>query len=289
MRSFARERVAVVRDCAVVPGEQVTDYKNAIIAFEDVRFSYGEAHILEGVSFTLKRGGMCVLMGANGAGKSTIVRLLLGELAPNGGSVMIYGQQVGRFRDWKRVGYVPQNSPADYARFPASVFEVVRAGLYAQAGLFRPYGARQRAQTLKTLELVGLLNLAKHQIGELSGGQFQRMLLARALVSGPKVLVLDEPTSNLDDQSTQEFYHAVERERLCEGTAILLVTHDLARLPREIRSDRYVESGCDQESKPDVAGAASSLRTPSASLSIAPWQAYYLRQGRLYPHHDEGW
>lgn len=201
------------------------------VLFDHVSFSYRNTPVISEADFSLPRGGLCVLVGGNGTGKSTFARLLLGELACDEGSIELFGQDVSRFTRWPEVGYVPQQTPADYDRFPATVLEVVRAGLYAAAGPLLPYRRRHRVRALEVLAQVDLQGLEHRLIGELSGGQFQRVLLARALVAAPRLLVLDEPTSNLDDPSTEAFYRIVVEARRAIGAAVLLITHDLARMP----------------------------------------------------------
>lgn len=213
------------------------------IAFRNVCFSYRTVTVLDEASFILNRGSLMALTGENGAGKSTLIQLLLGELAPDRGSVELFGQDIAQFRAWDLLGYVPQQAPADYRQFPATVLEVVRAGLYATTGLFRPYRASHRQIALAALARVGLLGLESRLLNELSGGQFQRMLLARALVNDPRLLVLDEPTSNLDAQSAQDFYRTLETVQRTSDAAVLLVTHDLARLPIPAEKAMSLEGG----------------------------------------------
>ena len=198
--------------------------------FSHVQFAYRQAKVLSGANLAVDAGEAVVLTGANGAGKSTVARILLGELVPDAGSALLLGCPPDRFKEWARVGVVPQRAPSDYERFPATVLEAVRAGLYAKAGAFRPYRERHRRLALDAIGVVGLTGLERRQLGQLSGGQLQRVLLARALASKPDLLVCDEPTSSLDAESTEAFYGAVSRERARRGMAVFLITHDVARL-----------------------------------------------------------
>lgn len=213
------------------PYQEQRSEENLAVSFSDVSFSYRNVPVLSKAHFALGLGELCVLEGNNGAGKSTFARLLLGELAPDQGTVELFGRDPSRFARSFEVGYVPQQTPSDYERFPATVLEVVRAGLYADAKPLLPYRRRHRMRALETLALVDLQGLEHRLIGELSGGQFQRVLLARALVATPKLLVLDEPTSNLDDSSTKALYRIVDEVRRIIGAAVLLITHDVARMP----------------------------------------------------------
>lgn len=198
---------------------------------EDVHFSYHGTPVLKGASLSLAPGELCALIGPNGAGKSTIIRLILGEITPVKGTVEVLGRTPAEAATGRAVGYVPQQAPDDYRHFPATVEEVIGAML--PAGLISGgRRASQKAAVQRALASVGIEDLAKRPIGELSGGQFQRALLARALVSEPQLLLLDEPTSNLDKKSADALVRLVSEISKGTGTAALLVTHDLARLPR---------------------------------------------------------
>lgn len=200
------------------------------VAVAGASFSYGDVAVLDGVDFTVESGELAVLTGENGAGKSTLLKLVLGEKAPSSGAIRLFGSDAARFRDWARVGYMPQRAAATYDRFPANVGEVVLAGRYARTGLLRRYGPRDRAAAHTALAEVHLEALVRRPVSELSGGQLQRVLLARALVCEPELLVLDEPTSGLDERAARDFMALVAQLRRARGTAILLVTHDLKRL-----------------------------------------------------------
>ena len=146
-------------------------------------FSYGEVPVLSCASFGLPQGGFAALIGPNGAGKSTLLKLLLGELSPSSGAVRLLGQDTARFRNWRRLGYVPQDGLARHTDFPASVEEVVLANLSGEIGLLRFPRQEHRERVRQALELVGMAGYGRRLIGALSGGQRQRVLLARALIS----------------------------------------------------------------------------------------------------------
>ena len=171
---------------------------NTAIEAHNLSFSYGTLPVLENVSFAVPEGSYTALIGANGAGKSTLLKLLLGELTPTAGTLSLLGTPIRSFREWPRIGYVPQGTQAGYADFPASVSEVVSAGLYKKIGLFRFANAANRREIARALSLVGMDGFEKRPIGDLSGGQRQRILLARALVNNPSLLVLDEPMTGVD-------------------------------------------------------------------------------------------
>lgn len=201
------------------------------ISVRDVSFSYGEKPVLTHASLHLETGCSAILMGANGAGKSTLLKLILGQMPPTTGKALLFGEPSSHFYDWKRIGYVPQRTGGAYDRFPATVREVIRANRYAVSrGLFTHHRDRDRRATDCAMELVGVTNLAERLIGELSGGQLQRVLLARSLVNEPDLLILDEPTSGLDSESVAEFCSVLSDIMRHHLRSVLMVTHDTRRL-----------------------------------------------------------
>jgi len=203
-----------------------------VIAVKGLDFSYGNTQILKNINFTVPEGRFAVLLGPNGAGKSTLIKLMLGELPLSGqtGKIELLGQEIRQFKDWKKISYVSQKGMASCQNFPASVEEFVQAGLYTKIGKFRFAGKREREQVRRVLHQVGMGDFAKRLIGRLSGGQQQRVLLARALVNAPRFLLLDEPTSGMDEDSTTLFYRLLYQINREQGVTIWIVTHDRKRL-----------------------------------------------------------
>lgn len=203
------------------------------LELREASFSYGEHPVLKAATLEVGAGELVVLTGENGAGKSTVIHLLLGEEVPESGSVRVLGEESSRRRDWTRVGYVPQAAASDFKSFPATVGEVLRASVARpQAGLF-PLRRMRRGGTragLAVMDELGIRDLGSHMLRELSGGQLQRVLLARALVNDPQVLLLDEPTSGLDAENAALFSELMGRVIEARGMGVLLVTHDLPRL-----------------------------------------------------------
>lgn len=203
---------------------------NETVVAQHVSFAYtSEAVVLEDVSFAVHRGEFLGVIGANGAGKSTLLRLLLNQLSPRSGHIRILGVEVGKFHDWHRVGYVPQSHPFLNSAFPATVEEILLAAMYPQIGLFRRASRRHREIARDTLRLVGMESAHHTRIGTLSGGQVQRVLIARALVNSPEALILDEPTSGIDPLNTALLYELLASLNRDLGLTILMVTHDTNR------------------------------------------------------------
>jgi zinc transport system ATP-binding protein len=173
-------------------------------------------------------GEALAVLGTNGSGKSTLIRAALGLVPLASGTVTLFGTPLHRFRDWKKIGYVPQRVGAG-GGVPATVREVVAAGRLARRGLFRPSNATDRDAVDNAIAAIGLADRARDPVATLSGGQQQRTLIARALAGEPELLVLDEPTVGVDVLSQQAFADGL-REFVVNGGTIVLVTHELGPL-----------------------------------------------------------
>jgi len=201
------------------------------VCFKEVSFSYGNQCALEGVDFDIEVGDFVSFIGPNGGGKTTLLKLILGLLQPDSGVVQVFGQGPSTVRG--RVGYMPQRPRFD-PLFPVSVFEVVLMGCLRSGSEWGGYGASDKDRGRKALSEVGLDEERKRPFGSLSGGQQQRALIARALVSEPEILLLDEPTANLDVHVEGELYELLER--INQRMTIVLVSHDLGFVARSVRT-----------------------------------------------------
>ena len=214
-----------------------------VLEMRNVEKNFGGVRAIDNFSVTLEPGKIHGLIGPNGAGKSTLLKLLLGELSPSSGAVRLLGQDTARFRNWRRLGYVPQDGLARHTDFPASVEEVVLANLSGEIGLFRFPRPEHRERVRQALELVGMAGYGRRLIGALSGGQRQRVLLARALISRPEVMLLDEPTSGMDLQSGENFYRLLAGLNRDHGLTILMVSHDVDRICSYVSTLYCLEEG----------------------------------------------
>jgi zinc transport system ATP-binding protein len=196
-----------------------------VLEFDRVRAGYGRIPVLREATFKVRQGEFVAVIGANGSGKTTLMRLGLGLLEPSDGSVRLFGTPLHRFHDWRRVGYVPQRA-AIHIGLPVSVEEVVRTGMAAGLGLLRRPRAGERERLEHVLEVLGLRDLRRSPVARLSGGQQQRVLIARALVTGPDLLVLDEPTTGVDAHARLVLRESLEHLVDHEGVAVAYVTHD---------------------------------------------------------------
>jgi zinc transport system ATP-binding protein len=203
------------------------------VELEDVGFRYNEVRVLEAINLTIEPGDFLGIIGPNGSGKTTLLRIMLGLLEPERGTIRLFGHPPASFRQWGRLGYVPQKATLDPA-LPATVDEVVATGLVPTLGLFGRIGAPQRNRIREVLGHVGMQAHATARIGALSTGQQQRVLIARALVSNPELLILDEPTGGVDPEAQTSFYallHHLNRER---DVTLILVSHDIGVVAKEV-------------------------------------------------------
>ncbi len=198
------------------------------VRVHDASVVLGGRPVLRGVDMSLRVGEVVTLLGANGSGKSTLVRAIIGLLPLVAGDVQLYGTPLARFRDWQRIGYVPQRATAA-SGVPATVREVVSTGRLSRLRPFRPFGSADRAAVAAALDLVALADRADDSVAELSGGQQQRVLIARAAAAEPDLLILDEPNAGVDHASQQAFARAL-RAFVASGRTVLLVLHELGPL-----------------------------------------------------------
>jgi len=201
-----------------------------VIAFEGVTFSYGGAPALEDVNLRIEERDFAAVLGPNGGGKTTLLKLVLGLLRPDRGTVRVFGGPPSRARP--RIGYVPQHSDCDL-RFPVRVVDVVLTGRLGGPRWWGPYRRDDRDAAHNALNEVGLYGLRSRPFSALSGGQQQRVLIARALVAEPELLLLDEPTANVDIAAEEELYRLLEH--LNERLTILLATHDVSFVPAYVK------------------------------------------------------
>jgi zinc transport system ATP-binding protein len=200
---------------------------DSIVDISKLDFNYGPTPALRQISLQVPRGTTLGLIGPNGGGKTTLVKLLLGLLEPAGGSIRIDGltpKQAVRRADM--LGYLPQN-PARPERFPMNVRQAVQLGLAGKAGLARAYAKDDLAFVEYLLERTEIKPLADRPIGQLSGGQLQRVFIARALSVKPKILLLDEPTTGVDRRNQQQFIEFLIELKKELNLTVIMVTHDL--------------------------------------------------------------
>ncbi|MCA1727399.1 MAG: metal ABC transporter ATP-binding protein [Actinobacteria bacterium] len=210
-----------------------TAVDTALAEARGVSFGYGTTPVLEDVDLRVGPGEYVALVGPNGSGKSTLLRLLLGLLEPSAGEVRLFGEPPDRFRDRRRLGYVPQR-PVATRELPATVAEVVATGRLAARGWGMRFGKDDRAAVDEAIAAVDLEHERARLIGTLSGGEQQRAFIARALVTRPDLLVLDEPIAGVDAASQRRFRETLRALVSDRGTAVLLVSHELGAVAEDL-------------------------------------------------------
>ncbi|MET8639490.1 metal ABC transporter ATP-binding protein [Streptomyces sp. NPDC004096] len=212
-----------------------------LITLRGIRADLGSRPVLRGIDLAVHRGEVVALLGANGSGKSTVVRSIIGQVPPSAGEIELFGTPLRRFRDWRRVGYVPQRTTAA-GGVPATVTEVVSSGRLSRTR----FGVLRKADheaVRRALDMVGLADRAKDSVDALSGGQHQRVLIARALASEPEVLIMDEPMAGVD-LTSQEVLARTLRDQVNAGATVLLVLHELGPLEPLIDRAVVLRDGC---------------------------------------------
>ena len=208
-----------------------------VISAKNIHFSYTRVPVLEGITFTVQAGDYIGLIGPNGGGKTTLLKVLLG-LEKGSGEIKLFGTPLAEFTDWHKIGYLAQKSPVAQSRFPISAEEVVLMGLPGRGvrvernELKEVYSAMQKTHTR---EYAGRI------FHDLSIGQQQRILLARALVSKPQLLILDEPSTALDAKSREMFFELLGELNRTQHTTLLLITHDTGEVGKHISKFMYVD------------------------------------------------
>ncbi len=196
-----------------------------LIELKNVTFGYARTTVIEAVNFVIRPGDFIGMIGPNGGGKSTIIKIIMGLLQPWSGDVYL--------KPMINIGYLPQYHEFD-GRFPISVEEVVLSGLLKKGNITARVRKEERRKAATVLEQVGMLHLAHRSIGDLSGGQMQRVFIGRALISDPHLLILDEPQTYVDNRFEQELYQLLEA--ISKNTAIVLVSHDVGQIVSAVKT-----------------------------------------------------
>ncbi|WP_308639017.1 metal ABC transporter ATP-binding protein [Paenibacillus silvisoli] len=197
-----------------------------IIELKDLSFAYEQKPVIENVDFSVHERDFVGLIGSNGAGKTTLLRMIVGLLKPTGGTIKLFGEPIQQFKDWNRIGYVPQKNSFN-PLFPATVREVVQSGLYNRNKLFKRVTKADAVKCDEALHAMKIEDLAGKRIGQLSGGQQQRAFLARALINNPALLILDEPTVGIDSETQEGFFHLIKHMHQHHNITFLMVSHDM--------------------------------------------------------------
>ena len=211
-----------------------TETKNCI-EVNNLSFKYNRHMILDNISFSVRNGEYLGMIGPNGGGKTTLVKILLGLLDPFKGQVKIFGHDVKLSKDRHLIGYVPQKI-SETIYFPATVEEVVRTGRTARIGSLKKFSQKDKTAVAKAMEAADISKYKNELISHLSGGEKQRVFIARALAGEPKILILDEPVAGVDAPSQEKFYQFLNELRKELELAIIFISHDLNFITRQVES-----------------------------------------------------
>ena len=204
--------------------------KNKVLEVKDLSFSHPDKSILHRLSFDVDAGDFMCIVGTNGTGKSTLLKLILNQLSPLEGEIKLLGTNSEKYKDFASIAYVSQKATNINRDFPATVEEVVSLGLYSKKGLFKRNTKEDKKLIDSALERVGMLDYKHRQIGYLSGGQQQRVFIAKALISDPRIIFLDEPTTGIDIRAVDSICCLLGDLNKNSGITIVMVTHDISSI-----------------------------------------------------------
>lgn len=222
---------------------EILKMTNAIVEMNNVDFHYRDRQALSHVNFIINEGDFIGLVGPNGGGKTTLIKLLLGIEKPTTGSINIFGKPIDKFKQKNKLGYVSQKANTFNRGFPATVEEVVSMGLTAKLGYFRRLSKHYKHNIHEAIDKVGMSSYLFENIGDLSGGQQQRIFIARALVSDPSLLILDEPTVGVDAENVEKFFDLLHQLNQ-QNISLLLVTHDIGTMTHHASKIACLNNTC---------------------------------------------
>lgn len=214
-----------------------------IIELKNLGFDYGEGWIFHKLNIEIEEGDFVAVIGANGAGKSTLLKMLAHIVPPTSGTIEYYGEDISTFNQWDKIGYVPQNPGKNAQDFPISVEEVVSMGLLKSHSFLQRLNREDKERIQEVLNFFALQDLRKKRMNELSGGQQQKVFLARAMVKKPQILLLDEPSTAMDAKTKEVLYDYLRKINQEKGTTIVMVSHDLELASRSAKSALCLDHG----------------------------------------------
>jgi zinc transport system ATP-binding protein len=208
---------------------------------KNLSVKYGESSVLSNISFEVMKGDYIGLAGPNGAGKTTLVKAILGLIKKSEGEISIYGKRIENFKDWEKIGYLPQKNTSFNRLFPATVKEVIKMGLLSNKQRPKRFTKEDGNKVNEILETLKITDLKNKMISKLSGGQTQRVFLARAFVGNPELLILDEPSTALDPETRKDFFDFVQNLNETKKTTIILITHDTGHIGHHANKILYID------------------------------------------------
>jgi len=210
------------------------NFRVPIFDVKNLSFEVRGQKILSNISFEVYNGEYIAIIGPNGGGKTTLIRLLLGLEKPSAGEIKIFGKKLANFKEWYKIGYVPQRASLVDENFPATVEDIVKMGRTARRGIFANFSKEDKEYVKDAMVKMDILHLKDKMVGTLSGGQRQRVMIARALASSPEILILDEPNTGVDVKSQHRFYTLLKKLNREDNITILFITHDIGVIADDI-------------------------------------------------------
>ena len=257
--------------------------KDSIVELKNVWFAYNGQTVLEDVSLDIRPGDFIAMIGPNGGGKTTLLKLMLGLLRPDKGVIRVLGDPTNKASH--HIGYVSQDVNINRS-FPITAIDVVLMGKLEPGKRWAKSSIKDRRDALEALERLEIADYARSKIGELSGGQRQRVFIARALVTRPKVLLLDEPTASIDAKGQAEFYRLLKE--LNKDITILVVSHDLVAISTYVKSVACVNKRLHYHDQAEITGEMLEEMYPCTDEEVCPVEliAHGLPH-RVLEHHKD--
>jgi zinc transport system ATP-binding protein len=256
---------------------------NSIVEIKNIWFAFNGQTVLEDVSLDIRPGDFIAMIGPNGGGKTTLLKLMLGLLRPNKGTIRVLGDPTAKASH--HIGYVSQDVHINRS-FPITAIDVVLMGKLEPGKRWAKSSVQDRTDALNALERMEIADCASSKIGELSGGQRQRVFIARALVTQPKVLLLDEPTASIDAKGQAEFYRLLKE--LNKDITILVVSHDLVAISTYVKSVACVNKRLHYHHQAEITGEMLEEMYPCTDEEVCPVEliAHGLPH-RVLKHHQD--
>lgn len=214
---------------------------NSIIEVINLTVNYDEIEAIKSVSFSVKKEDFVGLVGPNGGGKTTLAKAILGLIPKRKGKIFLFGKEQKNFNQFSKIGYLPQKQSNINQLFPATVEEIVFLGLLSQKKRPKIFSKQDKEKIDETLSFLKIFNLKNKILFALSGGQQQKVFLARALVSDPQLLILDEPSTALDPASREDFFKLVKKLNQEKKTTVILITHDIGYIGSYANKLLYID------------------------------------------------
>ena len=216
---------------------------NVVIDIKDLSFGYTDEKVLKEINLEIYEGDFLGILGKNGSGKSTLLKLILGKLKAQTGQIYIYDKEISQMKDFKRIGYIPQINISNKVSFPITCEELVVLNQYRDFGFFKIPRKKNFEKAHEMLAIVGMSDYNKRPFNQLSGGQQQKVMIARSMINDPSILILDEPTVGIDQKSKVDFFELLISLNEKYKTTIIMVTHEMDFVSKYISKKAFIENG----------------------------------------------